>query len=120
MAGLRLKVNGVEREPDGKVVDLDGGKAVLGRARGCSLRILTDGVSRQHCLLTMVAGRWMVQDLDSSNGTYLNGRRIKTGELRQGDVLQLGKAGPHFEIVALDPPPGEDGDDLTRIVRPHA
>lgn len=117
MPSLRLELSEVEREPDGKVVDLDGERVLVGRARDCGLRILTDAISRKHCVLAMVGGRWIAQDLDSSNGTFINGVRVASGELRQGDELRLGEKGPRFVVVALDPP-GRDIDD-TRFLRPH-
>jgi pSer/pThr/pTyr-binding forkhead associated (FHA) protein len=117
MPSLRLELSGVEREPDGRIVDLTGEKVLVGRSRDCRLRILTDGISRQHCVLAMVDGRWIAQDLDSSNGTFLNGQRVASGELREGDELRLGEKGPRFRVVALDPP-GRDIDD-TRFMRPH-
>ena len=66
---------------------------VLGRSRGCTLRLPGDAtVSRQHCLLELDdSGAW-AQDLGSLNGTYVNRRRIDGEEvLEDGDELQIGK-----------------------------
>ena len=117
MPSLRLELSDVEREPDGRIVDLAGEKVLVGRARDCGLRILTDAISRKHCVLAIVGGRWIAQDLDSSNGTFVNGVRVASGELREGDELRLGEKGPRFQVVAVDPP-CRDLDD-TRFLRPH-
>src|SRR5262249_45031658 len=66
-------------------------QAILGRARGNTLRIPSSEVSRQHCRLIMQDGVVTVEDLDSVNGTYLNGKRLKQAEVvRPGDRLELG------------------------------
>jgi pSer/pThr/pTyr-binding forkhead associated (FHA) protein len=49
-----------------------------------------DTVSRRHAELWLVDGRWHVRDLGSSNGTYLNGRRVVEAEVIAGDDLTLG------------------------------
>jgi len=117
---VRLEVSGVAREPDGKVVELGHEQTLIGRGRDCGLRVMDEGISRHHCLVAMVGGRWLAQDLDSSNGTFLNGLRIVAGELREGDVLRLGENGPRFHVTALDPPPTDrGGDEGTRFLRPH-
>src|SRR3954470_21010368 len=66
-------------------------KAVLGRARGCAVRIPSAEVSRQHCRLTVEDGLVQVKDLGSVNGTLLNGRKIRGKEyVRPGDNLTVG------------------------------
>ncbi len=68
---------------------------VIGRdPRSAGLVIRRDGVSRQHCWLGCLAdGEWLVRDLDSRNGVYVNGQRV-AGEQRlaAGDVIGLGRA----------------------------
>jgi pSer/pThr/pTyr-binding forkhead associated (FHA) protein len=63
---------------------------VIGRSSGCELVLADDTVSRRHAELFTEDGRWLLRDLDSSNGTWLNGRRIVEAEVRRGDVLHLG------------------------------
>ncbi len=68
---------------------------VIGRdPNAASLVIRRDGVSRQHCWLGCSgSGRWLVRDLDSRNGVFVNGERI-SGEqpLQAGDVIGLGRS----------------------------
>src|SRR5262245_42958136 len=65
--------------------------AVLGRARGNTVRIPSADVSRRHCRLLLKDGLVTVEDLDSANGTFLNGRRIKAAEhVHPGDAIEVG------------------------------
>jgi pSer/pThr/pTyr-binding forkhead associated (FHA) protein len=65
--------------------------AVLGRARGNTVRIPSADVSRRHCRLLLKDGLVTVEDLDSANGTFLNGRRIKSPEyVHPGDAIEVG------------------------------
>ncbi|WP_437597013.1 FHA domain-containing protein [Sorangium sp. So ce590] len=86
----------------------------LGRGESNSIRLTDRNVSRQHATLAKNGQGWVIRDLDSYNGTYVNGGRV-TGEqhLRHGDLVQLGDY--RIEIVdeALSsavtsptPPPG--------------
>jgi predicted component of type VI protein secretion system len=63
----------------------------LGRHDDCVIRIKSAQVSRRHCELFEVGGQLMIRDLGSSNGTFVNGRRI-SGEqpLKHGDELTVG------------------------------
>jgi hypothetical protein len=66
-------------------------RTVIGRQEGCALRIPSGEVSRRHCVLVCADGNVMVEDLDSCNGTFLNGKRIKSKRLvHPGDTLQIG------------------------------
>lgn len=65
---------------------------IVGRRHG-SLRLGDDKVSRSHAELVRMEGRWFVNDLASTNGTYLNGQLvIETTELRRGDRMQVGSS----------------------------
>jgi uncharacterized RDD family membrane protein YckC len=68
------------------------GQSVLGRSRKCQLTLADPAASRRHARLTVEEGRLWVEDLSSSNGTFVNGRRV-TGvvELRDGDWLAVGQ-----------------------------
>jgi len=54
-------------------------------------------VSGEHAVLHMVGGRVTVEDLHSTNGTYIGGKAVKREELRNGDVLEMGKYRLKFE-----------------------
>jgi pSer/pThr/pTyr-binding forkhead associated (FHA) protein len=65
--------------------------ATLGRAVECDIVIASKSVSRQHTRLRLDGRRWFVDDLGSTNGTYLNGERvIRSQVLLDGDSLKVG------------------------------
>jgi pSer/pThr/pTyr-binding forkhead associated (FHA) protein len=66
-------------------------ETVVGRRRDCDLRIPAAEVSRRHCLLSITDGYVIVEDLDSVNGTFINGRRVVGKQVvRPGDHLEIG------------------------------
>jgi hypothetical protein len=66
------------------------GGYMIGRSMTCS-RVLDDRtVSRMHAQLRWVDGGWVLSDLGSLNGTWVNGWRIDSAPLRHGDRVQLG------------------------------
>jgi len=77
---------------------LPGGIRTLGRATGADFIVDAPLVSRVHCRLTALPdGELEVKDLDSTNGTFINGQRIDTARLAPGDRLGIGRV----ELVAL-------------------
>jgi hypothetical protein len=82
-----------------KEIPLDGVKTTIGRRADCGVRIPSALVSRRHCELVQAGGRLMVKDLGSSNGTFVNGSKVREKELRSGDTLGVG---PLTFIVQLD------------------
>lgn len=64
----------------------------LGRDAGNDVVIGDSSISRVHALLIAVGGDWQVQDMQSSNGVLVNGERIESATLRDGDELRLGRA----------------------------
>ena len=77
---------------------------VIGRAEDCSLRIPLPSVSRRHCELVKTGGELKVRDLASSNGTYVNNRRVTEATLKAGDRLLIG---PVVFTVQIDGAPEE-------------
>jgi len=67
-------------------------RTILGRRQDCDLRIPTRDVSRRHCEIVPGEKRSevVVRDLGSSNGTYVNGKRIAETKLKAGDRLTVG------------------------------
>jgi len=64
---------------------------VVGRQKGCTIRIPSSEVSRKHCRLLLKEDVLVVEDLDSVNGTFVNGERIRGKQiLNEGDTLQVG------------------------------
>lgn len=66
-------------------------QVTLGRAFGCNVRVPASDVSRLHCRLHIDNGLVVVEDLESINGTFVNGARVRDTEIaRPGDRLSLG------------------------------
>jgi len=64
---------------------------IIGRQKGCDLRIPSCGVSRRHTRLTVHDDCLVIEDLGSVNGTYLNGARTEGKQLvRPGDLIEVG------------------------------
>jgi len=84
---------------------LPGGIRTVGRATGADFIVDAALVSRVHCRLTALDdGGLEVRDLESTNGTFVNGQRIDTARLAHGDLLQVGRV---EMMVTRDP--GEGG-----------
>src|SRR3954468_15337441 len=63
---------------------------VIGRREDCDFRIPLGEISRKHCRLIKDENALKVEDLGSSNGTYVNGNRVQESELNAGDTLHIG------------------------------
>lgn len=78
-------------QSSGQVIEIRTATTLVGRQSDCSVRIPSGQVSRHHCELAFHDGQLTVEDLDSSNGTFLNGKRVKKKRLiHPGDLLQIG------------------------------
>jgi two-component system cell cycle response regulator len=75
----------------GQRIDLKQDEVVIGRGEECAVRIADGSVSRRHAVITRVLERWIVIDLESTNGTFLDDTRIERAELEGGELLRVGK-----------------------------
>ena len=64
----------------------------LGRGFAATLQLEDPGVSRRHAIVVQRRGQVRILDDRSANGTWVNGRRVFDEELRDGDVIVLGRA----------------------------
>jgi len=80
---------------------LPGNARTLGRATGADFILDAALVSRVHCRITALpSGELELKDLESTNGTFVNGQRVDQARLSPGDKIQVGR----MELVALREP----------------
>ena len=89
-------------------IRLDRMLVVVGRHPDCDARLDSPRVSRWHCCLTEVDGEVWVRDLGSTNGTWIDGRRVRSGSLRTGDVLAIAHHRYRVQEVRAEPVSGAD------------
>jgi ABC-type multidrug transport system ATPase subunit/predicted component of type VI protein secretion system len=95
----------------------------LGRSQGNDIVLADPKVSGQHAQLSLGRDGWMVGDLNSSNGTFLDGQRLqprRPAPLRPGNVVQIGEF--HLQVRALQPgetPPPRVADQVRISARPQ-
>lgn len=87
MASVTVIFGGQEQ----KTHPLDKPRMVVGREPSCEIHIDNLGISRQHCEFVPRGEAFVVRDLGSSNGTYVNGRKITEHFLNDADEIIIGK-----------------------------
>jgi two-component system, cell cycle response regulator len=79
--------------PDmGKRFALTRNEVVLGRGSDCDIQVDRDSVSRRHARVFRSTDQWMVEDLQSTNGSYVNDVPVQNSMLRDADFLKIGAA----------------------------
>ena len=81
------------RFPDGTVLHL-ARSFYIGRDFECEVQLDAAQVSRRHAQVSFVRGEWSIRDLQSSNGTYVDGERIESAPIGPGIRVHLGANGP--------------------------
>lgn len=85
----------------GKLCPIEG-ETTVGRSPGADLYLSGGGISRLHCRIRREDDRFVLEDLESRNGTYVDGRRIKRHFLQNGDKILLGVT-TVLKFVLCDP-----------------
>ena len=77
---------------------LSGSRVVIGRSREADIVLQDPNISRRHAELRREDGSWQIVDLGSTNGIKVNGRRVDSQPLRQGDQITIGVTDLTFEL----------------------
>ncbi len=99
MAAVRLEI--INGGFEGTTFDLTEDEVVIGRNPTTDITLLDEGISREHALLLFdedVPG-YVIEDLASTNGTRLNGKRIRSASLAEGDEIQIGQTLFRFVLI---------------------
>lgn len=83
-------------------IALDSGVVTVGRSPDNSIQVHDERASRMHCVIERQdAGQWMIRDLNSRNGTKVNGEKVVEQILRVGDLIRIGSH--EFLLESADP-----------------
>ncbi|MDB5354822.1 MAG: rhomboid family intrarane serine protease [Phycisphaerales bacterium] len=104
----------------GRIIPL-GGCAPIEIGKNAANRIVLPGelVSRSHCKLVRLdfgPSRWTLEDKQSTNGLFVNGQRITSHELQDGDVIDIGEYELHYKLAAAAPVPDPEPElEVTEV-----
>lgn len=96
VVGWIVAQNGNHRGMDFRLFD---GKNVIGTAADCDIVVTDPFLSARHCTVRCEGGNFVVIDLDSKNGTYVNQKKVSKEELIDNDTIRLGKT--EFKFKSL-------------------
>jgi pSer/pThr/pTyr-binding forkhead associated (FHA) protein len=101
----------------GKAYELTVEKTTIGRVDDNTFPIAEASVSSHHCEVLLRGGEIIIRDLNSTNGTFINGRQI-TGEgpLKPGQILRLGQVEMRLEDASAQKPPAKKLPDQTMVI----
>jgi pSer/pThr/pTyr-binding forkhead associated (FHA) protein len=77
-------------QPD-EVFEITKPETLIGRAPTCDLQIPDDSMSREHAVVQCDGETATLEDLQSTNGVKINGKRVRSGELAHGDEIEIGQ-----------------------------
>lgn len=102
---LGLTVLGDEDLPQHAYAQME---VIIGRSLSCDMPLDDPAVSSRHARLSYHQGQWWLEDLGSTNGTFLNGEMIETAVVvTEGDEMRLGLVNMKIEMRELQPRRGE-------------
>jgi pSer/pThr/pTyr-binding forkhead associated (FHA) protein len=89
----------------GLPIDIARDLTVIGRREDCDLRLDHKGVSKMHCVLVRADGMLLLRDLGSTNGTRVNGRRVRRAALMANDEIRIAGASFRIAVTSAGVPP---------------
>jgi len=88
---------------EGMQYELSSDETLIGRNPTTDITLLDEGISREHTMILYDEGEgvYMIEDLQSTNGTKVNGKRLRSANLSDGDEIQIGHT--RFKFLLGDP-----------------
>ncbi len=98
-------LRGMSDPVKGKTFDIEETTLTMGRGPDNQLCLADASVSTHHCVIEREGQKYTLRDLDSTNGTRLNGQMVKTSRLNPKDIIQVGSVNLLFdgEGIEIDP-----------------
>jgi pSer/pThr/pTyr-binding forkhead associated (FHA) protein len=90
-------------------------RTTLGRRPDCDVIMVNIAVSGRHACLIKQDQQVTIEDLDSTNGTFVNGRAVKKARLLDGDLIDIGKFRIKFATGSIDADTFEEGQDSLTV-----
>lgn len=90
---------------------LVGHEVLLGRGKNCAVHVQNGSVSRQHARVYNHGDAWVIEDLNSMNGCYVNDMQVQRSVLRESDFLKIGCVVFRFHLAGGVITPTTDGGD---------
>jgi two-component system cell cycle response regulator len=86
---------------EGMTYDLVAEEVVIGRNPTTDITLLDEGISREHALILFDDDTpgYIIEDLQSTNGTKVNGKRVRSASLVEGDEIQVGETIFRFVLI---------------------
>lgn len=91
------KLIGVGGSIRGKMFEIHDGETIVGRGEGSNIKLNYDGISKKHFKITNLNGSLILEDLGSSNGTFINEKMVKNQYLKPGDLVSV--PGAIFQVI---------------------
>src|SRR4051794_7449809 len=107
-----------------QLVPLDGGQAIdivkdliiVGRKEDCDVRLEHKSVSKMHCVIVKTDGLLLLRDLGSTNGTRVNGTRVRRAALLPNDQVSIAHFKFRIHLGPDEPPPAAQPHDHTQAL----
>jgi len=114
-------------QPEGSSLELNRPDMLVGRHSESDVRLRSPEVSRRHCRFVFAEGQWQIFDLNSLNGVWVNGLRVRHAVLQNKDVLHIGAYDFEVEIGpttlpmpgAATPKTDKILESITDVLPPH-
>jgi pSer/pThr/pTyr-binding forkhead associated (FHA) protein len=101
---MKPRIAAITGKLEDTVISMNAGPVLIGRQSGATLKIVNPSVSRRHAVIEKQGDRFIIKDLGSRNGTFVNDVRVNHQELKHGDRVRIGESQFFFLF--------EDSDDL--------
>ena len=101
---MKPRIAAITGRLEDTVISMTQGPVLIGREAGATLKIANASVSRRHAVIEREGDKFIIADLGSRNGTFVNGVPVKRRELQHGDRVKIGESQFFFLFEDTDEP----------------
>src|SRR5215813_10969636 len=101
---MKPRIAAITGKLEDTVISMNDGPVLIGRQAGATLKIANASVSRRHAIIEKEGDRFIIADLGSRNGTFVNDVPVRRRELQHGDRVRIGESQFFFLFEDTDEP----------------